>query len=109
LSNAPQAARPCPEAPCGAVKGPLNRAAGAAQSILARMMLPHECPPNQIFLEQVATTWKVVRRNESIEDFDTFREAIAFAAEQVKSLIRDGHREIVAIVVQPPASPWMRE
>ena len=72
-------------------------------------MLPHECPPNQIYLEQLGTTWKVIQRDQPTEDFETFRDAIGHAAERVRNLIKDGPRETLAIVITPPASPWMRE
>lgn len=72
-------------------------------------MLPHECPPHQIHLEQVGVTWKVVQRDRPIEDFEKFRDAISHAAERVRTLIAEGYPETLAIIVRPPASPWMRE
>lgn len=77
--------------------------------ILPHMILPHECPPNEIHVEQVGVTWKVVQRDRPIEDFEKFAAAITHAAERVRTLIGDGHQQTLAIIVKPPASPWMRE
>jgi hypothetical protein len=79
------------------------------ERLILAAMLPSQCPPNQIHLEQVGTTWKVVQRNQPIEDFGTFAEAMARAGDIVRGLIGDGHKDTLAVIVTPPASPWMRE
>jgi hypothetical protein len=66
-------------------------------------MLPHECPRDQILVQQVMKQWQVVHRDQPAESFDELEDALARAL----AVFREQRHERKSIIVLPPESPWM--
>jgi hypothetical protein len=67
------------------------------------MILPGQVPQDEIYVHQIAETWRVTQHNQPDESFDRVDDAVAHAV----TVFRELRHHRPRIIVLPPDSPHM--
>jgi hypothetical protein len=69
------------------------------------MIMPGQVPQDEIYVHQIATTWRVTQHSRPDEAFDKLDEAVVHAL----SVFRELRHHKARIIVLPRDSPFMWE